>query len=175
VVIQQAKENLFNSSVCEAADGFVMAYESNDPKYPPFTVKFARSKDLLNWTKLPDVFGADRYTACPCIRYLDGYFYLMYTEHRTPRWFFETWLARSKDLKTWQLSPANPVLSPDRDDEGICTSDPDVVEYAGKTYLYYAVGDQRTWMNIKRAIYPGTLREFFESRFADVPATCPNP
>jgi hypothetical protein len=61
------------------------------------------------------------------------------------------------------------------DDEGICTSDPDVVEYAGKTYLYYAVGDQRTWMNIKRAIYPGTLREFFESRFADPPATCPAP
>ena len=175
VVIQQDKENLFNSSVCAADDGFVMAYESNDPKYPPFTVKFARSKDLLDWTKLPDIFGTDRYTACPCIRYINGYFYLMYTEHRTPRWFFEIWLARSKDLKTWQLSPANPVLSPNVGDEGICTSDPDVVEYAGKTYLYYAVGDQRTWMNIKRAIYPGTLREFFENRFMNVPATSPVP
>ena len=41
--------------------------------------------------------------------------------------------------------------------------------------LYYAVGDQRTWMNIKRAIYPGTLREFFENRFMNVPATSPVP
>ena len=41
--------------------------------------------------------------------------------------------------------------------------------------LYYAVGDQRTWMNIKQVIYPEALREFFEGRFADVPATCPVP
>jgi predicted GH43/DUF377 family glycosyl hydrolase len=165
VVIRQETEHLFNSSVCATDDGFVMAYESDDPTYVPFTVKFARSKDLRTWTKLPDVFGADRYTACPCIRYAGGCYYLMYAEHLKPQWFFETWLARSKDLKTWQMSPANPVLTPDAGDEGICTSDPDVLEFGGRTYLYYAVGDQHTWMDVRRAIYPGTLRGFFEDRF----------
>ena len=47
-----------------------MAYESSDPAYPAFTIKFARSKDLMTWEKIPDaVFGKDRYTACPCIRW----------------------------------------------------------------------------------------------------------
>jgi len=166
VIEQDPAERLFNSSVCEGPDGFVMAYETNDPAYPAFTVKFARSKDLANWTKLPDaVFGTDRYTACPCIRYANGYYYMLYLERRAPRWFFETYIARSKDLVSWELSPANPVLTPTAIDDGINASDPDVFEYQGKTYLYYAVGDQRTWMNIKRAAYPCALQQFLEQWF----------
>ena len=166
VVKQDAREHLFNSSVCEGPDGFVMAYETNDRAYPAFSIKFARSNDLESWTKVPGVvFGTDRYTACPCIRYVNGYYYLMYLEHRKPRWFFETFLARSKDLKTWQLSPANPMLTPDGIDEGINASDPDVIEFDGKTYIYYSVGDQRTWMNLKRTVYPGPIQELFEGYF----------
>jgi hypothetical protein len=163
-VIQQEAEHLFNSSVCAGRHGFVMAYESDDPKYPAFTIKFATSPDLENWTKLPDVFGADRYTACPCLRYAGGHYYLLYLEHRQPRWFFETWLARSKDLKTWELAPANPLLAPGPD-EGINASDPDLVEFEGRTLVYYSVGDQRTWSRLKRAVYPGPMRKLFEAFF----------
>jgi hypothetical protein len=166
VAIRQESEHLFNSSVCAAGDGFVMAYETDDPRYVPFSVKFARSADLREWKNVPDaVFGKDRYAACPCIRYANGWFYIMYTEQRTPRWFFETWLARSKDLKDWEQSPTNPLLTPGPN-EDINTSDPDVVEYRGTTWLYYAIGDQKTWAKLKRATYPGTLREFLEGRFA---------
>ncbi|MEW6237404.1 MAG: hypothetical protein AB1656_18635 [Candidatus Omnitrophota bacterium] len=161
VVIQQEKEHLFNSSVCEAPDGFVMAYESNDPTYPPFTTKFAVSKDILNWTKQPDaIFGTDRYTACPCIRYANGFYYVLYTEHRAPRHYFETYITRSKDLITWERSAANPILVPSEINDGINVSDPDIIEYQGKTYIYYSVGDQLTWMNIKRSIYPGSLASY---------------
>ncbi len=167
VVITQEKEHLFNSSVCRGPDGFVMAYETNDSKYPAFTVKFATSKDIENWTKLPDaIFGTNRYTACPCIRYSNGYYYMMYLEHRVPLWRFETYIARSRDLKKWWLSSANPVLAPDSLDEGINASDPDIIEFGGKTHVYYAVGDQLTWMNIKRASYAGPMGEFFEKWFA---------
>jgi len=163
VAIQQESEHLFNSSVCEGADGFVMAYESNDPKYPAFTTKFARSDDLENWEKIPDaVFGTNRYTACPCIRYVNGYYYVLYLERRPPRHYFETYITRSNDLKDWEISSANPVLRPMDINDGINTSDPEVVEFAGKTYVYYAVGDQLTWMNIKRGVYPGSLQEFYE-------------
>ena len=166
VVVQGENEGIFNTSVCQAPGGFVMAYESNDPAYPPFTVKFARSKDLENWTKLPEsTFGTNRYTACPCLRYAGGYYYVLYLEHRTPRWFFETYITRSKDLRHWELSAANPVLTPDDLDEGINASDPELVEFEGKTYVYYAVGDQLTWMNTKRVTYPGSLRRFLESWF----------
>lgn len=164
IVVQQENENLFNSSVCEGPDGFIMAYESSDPNYPAFTIKFAVSKDLINWTKLPEaIFGTDRYTACPCVRYANGYYYVLYLENRSPRHYFETYITRSKDLKTWERSSANPILVPHEIDDGINASDPDLVEFQGKTYLYYAVGDQLTWMNIKRGIYPGTMAEYLES------------
>jgi len=170
VVIAQEQEHLFNSSVCRGRNGFVMAYESDDPKYRPFTVKFATSPDLEHWTKLPEVFGADRYAACPCIRYANGWYYLLYLEHRTPRWFFETCLARSKDLKHWELSLANPVLTPGLND-GINASDPDLTELGGKTFLYYSVGDQRTWMRLRRAVFPGPLAEFFAGYFTKADST----
>ncbi|MBD3180971.1 hypothetical protein GF312_01695 [Candidatus Poribacteria bacterium] len=164
LVLKQKDEYLFNTSVCEGPDGFVMAYESNDPKYPPFTIKFAVSDDLENWHKLPDaIFGTNRYTACPCIRYANGYYYVLYLEHRSPRHYFEIYITRSKDLKRWELSIANPVLRPMDLDEGINASDPEIVEFKGKTYVYYSVGDQLTWMNLKRCMYPGSMGSFFDS------------
>jgi alpha-L-fucosidase len=166
-ITQTQKEHLFNSSVSECADGFVMAYESNDPAYPAFTIKFAKSKDLVTWEKVPDaLLGADRYAACPTIRFADGFYYVLYLEHRKPKWFFETCIVRSKDLKSWTLGSGNPVLTPSDSDDGINASDPDLVEFDGKTYLYFAVGDQKTWMNIKRAVYPESVRHFLQGWFS---------
>jgi hypothetical protein len=166
IIEQNAREHLFNSSVCQGPKGFVLAYESDDPGWPAFTVKFAHSKDLSHWTNVPSaIFGKKRYTACPTIRFANGYYYLLYTEHRTPRWFFETYIARSKDLIAWELSGANPVLTPQAIDDGINTSDVDLAEVNGKTWLYYAVGDQLTWMNIKRAVFNGSMSQFLESWF----------
>jgi len=163
LVLQQENEHLFNTSVCEGPDGFVMAYESNDPQYPAFTIKFAVSDDLEHWRKLPDaIFGTNRYTACPCIRYVNGYYYALYLENRAPRHYFETYITRSSDLKHWEISSANPVLRPMDMDDGINASDPEVAEFGGKTYVYYSVGDQLTWMNTKRGVYPGSLEQFFE-------------
>lgn len=163
LILEQDNEHIFNTSVCDSPDGFVMAYESDDPKYPAFTIKFAVSKDLENWQKIPDaIFGTNRYTACPCIRYVNGYYYVLYLENRSPRHYYETYVTRSKDLKRWELSSANPVLRPTEIDDAINASDPEIVEFNGKTYIYYAVGDQLTWMNIKRAIYNGSLKDFFE-------------
>jgi alpha-L-fucosidase len=161
VIAENAPEQLFNQSVCRAEDRFVMAYESNDPRWPPFTIKFAESEDRVNWRPRPDpIFGVDRYTACPCLRYLDGYYYLLYLEHRQPRWWFETFLARSPDLQHWEPSPRNPILAPG-EGEGCNASDPDLAEFEGRVLLYYSYGDQRTWTQLTRAEYPGPLRDFF--------------
>ncbi|NIA31730.1 MAG: hypothetical protein GWP06_17700, partial [Actinobacteria bacterium] len=164
LVIKGENEGLFNSSVCETPDGFVMAYESDDRTYPAFTTKFARSDDLKNWTKLPQAtFGTNRYTACPTIRYANGWYYVLYLERRAPRWWFETYITRSRDLLHWELSAANPVLRPDGLDEGVNASDADLIEVNGNTFVYYCVGDQRTWANVKRSRYPGSMVDFFES------------
>jgi len=161
VVIEQENENLFNSSVCKGPDGYVMAYESSDPAYPAFTVKFARSRDLRAWTKVEGVaFGRNRYTACPCIRWSDGWFYLLYAEHRAPRHYYQTYIARSRDLRSWELSSANPILGEQGIDEGIDASDPELAEVDGRTLVYFAVGDQLTWMNIKREVHDMPLGKY---------------
>jgi hypothetical protein len=180
VVIKGENEGLFNTSVCRGPDGFVMTYESDDPAYPPFTIKLAKSADLETWEKLPSgpdgpqcTFGKNRYAACPCLRYAKGYYYVMYLERRSPRWFFETYIARSRDLQHWEWSAANPILTPEGPDEGINASDPDVVEWRGQTLLYFCVGDQRTWANVKRVAYPGSLPQFLQSWFTQpgIPTT----
>ena len=162
VIIQQENEHLFNSTLCKGPDGYVLAYESNTPDYPAFTTKFAMSKDLQTFKKLPGAtFGTNRYTACPEIHYADGYYYVLYLERRSPRHYFETYVTRSKDLKNWELSSANPVLSPVGLDDGINASDPALIEFGGKTYVYYCVGDQLTWMNAKRGVFPGPAAAYF--------------
>jgi len=163
VIAEEAGEELFNQSVCRAGDRFVMAYESNDRQWPGFTIKFAASTDLEEWQVLPDaVFGLDRYTACPCLRYVDGWFYMLYLERRSPSWRFETFLARSRDLRRWEPSPRNPIVAPGPEEGEACnTSDPDLGEFGGKVLLYYSYGDQQTWTQLTRAEFAGTLGEFF--------------
>ena len=167
VIEQEGDEHLFNSSVCQGPEGLVMAYESNDPAFPAFTTRFAVAEDGEDWRKVPEaIFGTNRYTACPCIRHAGGRFYMLYLECRSPRHYFETYITRSPDLIHWETSAANPVLRPEGLDEGINASDPEIIEIDGSTHLYFAVGDQLTWMNIKRAAYPGSAQAFFESWYA---------
>jgi len=161
VLQQEGKEHIFNTTVCRVEEGYVMAYETNDPSYVPFTVKFAESSDLFTWHRIPSaLFAPDRYAACPCLRYSKGWFYMLYTEHRKPEWRFETFMVRSRDLVDWQPSPRNPIIAPE-EGEDINTSDPDLAEYHGRVYLYYSIGDQRTYSRLKRAVFDGSLEDFF--------------
>jgi hypothetical protein len=161
-------EHLFNTSVCRDDEGFVMAYESDKPLQ--FCFRFARSTDLSHWESVPGlVFCGDgaEYSACPCIRYFAPYYYVIYLHAAVdghPGWI--SYLARSTDLATWQLSPLNPILEAGPG-EGANNSDVDLIEFDGKTFLYYATGDQQTWCSLRMAMYPAPMREFFESWFPE--------
>jgi hypothetical protein len=87
---------------------------------------------------------------------------VLYLENRQPSHVFETFVTRSKDLETWELSSSNPVIAATGLDEGVNASDSEIVEFDGETLVYFAVGDQLTWMNTKRARFHGSLEEFFE-------------
>ncbi len=165
VLVALEGEELFNQSVCRAGDRYVMAYESRDTHYPPFTIYFAESQDLMAWSRISGpVYGTDRYTACPTIRYVDGMFYMLYLEHLKPRWWFETYLTRSSDLVNWEQSPLNPVLAP-VGPEHINASDADLMEHSTNgrpvVSVYYATGDQKTFGAVTSADYAGTEQEFF--------------
>jgi hypothetical protein len=158
----ETAEELFDESVCEADRRFIMAFESRDLKATPFTIYFAESRDLQNWTRLSlPVFAPERYTACPTIRYIGGWFYTLHLEYKTPDWRFETYLVRSKDLAHWESSPRNPVLDPEGPEQ-INASDIDLVECRGKVRAYYGTGNQKGEGGITWADFDGTLKEFFE-------------
>ena len=80
-----------------------------------------------------------------------------------------SFLARSRDLGAWELSPFNPILEAGPG-EGVNNSDVDLFEFEGNTYLFYATGDQQTWGSVRLAMFAGPMREFFESHFpGDLP------
>lgn len=166
VIVPEGNEHLFNSSVCRDDKGYVMAYESDKPVQ--FCFKFARSTDLSKWEKIPDlVFAGEKYeySACPLIRYFKPYYYVIYLHAPTVGhngWI--SYLARSKDLADWELSPFSPILEAEAG-EGKNNSDVDILEYKGKTYLYYATGDQETWGTVRVALFNGTEKAFFENHF----------
>jgi hypothetical protein len=165
---REGDEHLFNCSVCRDEQGFLMAYESNLPV--GFCFKFARSKDLSKWEKIPGlIFTGEKkeYSACPVIRYFKPYYYVIYLHAAIPGhkgWV--SFLARSTDLATWQLSPMNPILEAG-EGEGTNNSDVDLFEYEGNTYLYYATGDQQTWGSVRMAMHCGSMESFFKSCFPE--------
>ena len=163
---REGDEHLFNASVCRDEQGFLMAYESNQPVQ--FCFKFARSRDLSQWEKVPGLVftGVNHeYSACPVIRYFAPYYYVIYLHAAIPGHNgYVSFLARSKDLATWELSPFNPILEAGPG-EGINNSDVDLFEWEGKTYITYATGDQATWGAVRPALYDGPMQEFFLGHF----------
>jgi hypothetical protein len=165
---QEKGEHLFNASVCRDDQGYIMAYESDKPVL--FCFKFARSKDLSRWEKIPGlVFTGvnNEYSACPVLRYVAPYYYVIYLHAAGPgRTGWVSFMARSRDLVTWELSPFNPILEAGPG-EGINNSDVDLFEFEGRTYLFYATGDQASWGAVRVAQYDGPMKEFFNRHFPE--------
>ena len=167
----EGDEHLFNCSVCKDDQGYVMAYESDKPVM--FCFKFARSNDLSRWEKIPGLTftgETNEYSACPVLRYFAPYYYVIYLHNAVPN--HKGWvpfMARSKDLVDWQLSPMNPILEAS-EGEGVNNSDIDLFEWEGNTYLFYATGDQQTWGSVRVAMYLGPMKSFYETCFpSDTP------
>ena len=168
VIVPDDEGYLFNNSVCRDDLGYVMAYESNKPVQWSF--KFARSTDLSKWEKIQGLVftGLNReFSACPVIRYFKPFYYVIYC-HDLEQGHngYTSYLARSKNLIDWELSPFNPILEPGIGD-GKNNSDVDIIEYEGRTYLYYATGDQATWATIRVAMYDGLMNTFYEEHFPE--------
>ena len=179
---------LFNTSVCKAGNRYVMAIEVGKPPEVvgvPFTMRFAESKNLLDWRLLPKecVYTKERYSACPALRFVDGWFYMTYLEAR-PGPNYETYLVRSRDLIKWDLSPHNPVLKASPEDKLIANpkltadqrtkitravdlnnSDVDFCEFQGKTIITYSWGNQQGTEFLAEAVFDGSLSSFLKGFF----------
>lgn len=184
---------IYNTSVCKGKDGYVMAIEVGtvSGKHPVigrnYSIIFAKSKDLFDWELLPIekyLYCAERYTACPSIRYYDGFYYMVYLENAPfHRWI--PYIVRTEDLLLWEVGEFNPFMMFDDEDKKViyperftkkeiedvanifnCNlSDIDFCDYNGKAVILYNYGNQTGSGAVAVAEYDGSLREFLESYF----------
>ncbi len=182
--------SLYNTSICKGDGKYVMAIEiggTNEAVGRPFTCVFAVSTDLVNWSLLDMMeysYSRDRYTACPCIRYADGFYYMIYLEGAPcHRWI--PYIVRSRDLKEFELGITNPIMWPDDEDKNVIfperftneelscienavncnNSDFDMCYYSGKTLITYSWGNQYGKEFLAIAEYDGSNEEFLRSFF----------
>ena len=177
VILEDPRWAGYNTSCCRAGDRFVMVFELGKPKElvgVPFTMFFAESTDMRHFRMLPEaVFGHDFYTGAPMLRYFDGWFYFFYLDSRVLPGGYVTCAARSRDLKTWEISP-RPVLMPDEAaDRRIApdaapgawretvagaedrnASDIDMISFGGRLEMVYSWGNQHGTEFLARAYVP---------------------
>jgi len=176
------EEHFFNYGICRAKDRFVLLYETNDARWPMFTMRFAESDDLLTWRKLPEqyIYGTDKYTGGPALYYdaAEGWFYLLYTNAAEGKpGFYDDRVARSRDLMTWQDARADrPMVEPNPSRfvnaarwPGVTeksASDLEMCEFNGQTHIYWIHGDQQGatcgWNAVVDQPMFAVLRRFFE-------------
>lgn len=156
----------FNHSVTRSQYGYVMAVETNESPYIPFTVIFYYSDDMVGWAQIPYVYGKDRYTACPTIRWFNGTYYLFYLAIDRPVGKYFTRVAKSTNLINW-TEAANTVLYPGNPAGAgqINTSDFDLVQNGSVTTCVWIDGNQATFGDLKEGTYNGTEQQFCESFF----------
>lgn len=179
---------IFNTSVCPGSDRYIMAFEIDKPPEEagtPFTIRFAESDDLIHWRLKPAqcVYSRDRYTACPCLRFVGGLYYMIYLEER-PGPTYEPCIVRSTDLIYWEASRLNPIMRFSAEDKVIGkaklspeqraaiakavdrnNSDIDLCEFNGKVVIYYSWGDQQGTEFLAEAVYDGTLESLLRGFF----------
>ena len=187
LILENPQWRGYNTSLCRAGDRFILAFELGAPEElvnVPFTMFFAESTDLQNYRWIPDaVFGREIYTGAPMLRYFDGFYYFFYLDGSYEEGF-QTFVARSTDLKNWEWSRKNPVLTYGEEDrellgeftpslkeriakaENINASDMDMCEYKGKLELVYSWGNQRGMEVLSRAQADMTEKDFCEYFFS---------
>ena len=180
-----------NTALTKGPDGYVLLMESDHPEYAgvPYTFFFARSNDLKTWTHLdPEtyVFSKERYMGGPWMKYVDGWYYVIsVTELPCKR--YTNYIYRTKDFLDWEVGLYNPLLSPSEEDRilspNVCddlteqmrqqiktgflasSSDMDLCDWNGKTYINYLLGNQLGFYYMAEAVYDGTVAEFLRANF----------
>lgn len=165
------EEYFFNTAVCRGKNDFILLYETNDPRWTPFTFRYLRSNDLKNWRDIPNaVYGKGKYVGGPALYYEKGWYYTLYLKSLKPG--YETHISRSQDLIHWEDAPEDrPFVTFDPGHKNIPLIDPSIAEsnasdvelcyFKGQTVLYFTGSDQTTAGDLQWATFPGTPEELF--------------
>ena len=187
-------ESLYNTDFCWDGQRFVVLYETNDSKYPPFTFKYAQSTDLEGWELIDGaLYGTDKYVGGPALYYYDGWYYTIYVNsigrdlcsnypdnanmsNQYPA-CYDSRITRSRDLITWTDSEkpivrpnynrlVNPEIFPGVVD--INASDFAMCQWGERVIMEWIGGNQMGCIDMQTAEFEGTEQEFLKSFFTTV-------
>lgn len=154
-VMDDLADAFSDPSIIRGKDGYWYAYATQTsmrkdnqggPWEDQYFMPITRSKDLVNWEYVGEVFGPDNhpewrdfdttYYWAPDVRYIDGKYYLYYSvaggDHNTIA------LATADDPAGPWTDIGHPVLPYDYEDKVVNQIDPAVfVDDDGQKYLYY--------------------------------------
>lgn len=164
------QQKIFNTSVCFDGSRYFLAYETSEPYYGyvDFNIRwFQLASDMVTCTPYGNIYGANRYVACPWMHFSAGWYYMIYLVIENG--VFKLRIARASDPSaTWAESPTI-VMAPSLSDELTNTSDWDCSEFQGNTYITYSSGNQGNSfpivMDLKQAYADGPLNLFLASFF----------
>lgn len=163
---------VYNTSVAPDATGWVMAYEICVPNTVCFNVRFLHSDNMVSWSPVGSVYEINYYTACPTIRYVDGWYYMFYLSHyRENEGYHATNVSRSQNLRDWEFSSIT-VLSPLDGDHAGNASDMDFVEHDGVRIIYAnnsQFGIVVPNSGTREALFEGTISQFVSLFFTSMP------
>ena len=192
----------FNSQIAKGPDGYVIILESGPAAYPQlsdndypkkhvgkkgWTLFFAKSPDMVNWEFMDyeKPFSPDEHTGGPCLKYANGWFYLL-ADLALPRRIFTSYILRTKDFENWYVGYYNPIIMASEDDRKISphytditdeeiqrlktafhvnNTDLDICQWNGKTYINYLCGNQYGNYWAAEAICDMPMADFLASYF----------
>ena len=186
--IDDRQFNICNTSLVKAGGEYVLMFETSKPHCVSWTARFAKSKDLRHWEVLPeDYIHGRQFMAAPHdLEYLDGWFYNFHVRQVRG---YSVFVSRSRDLKTWEDSPFNPILAADENDRKLASgvafteaerqriatardinnSDIDLYERDGKARFTYSWGNQNGVEHLATARFDGSRAEFLKRLFPGEP------
>ncbi len=176
-VLDSPAGKIFNVSLWKDDRGYVFLWET-DGVGKPFTMCFGRLENLTDtWNEHiieGAVYGREKYTGGPEVVFTNGWYYLLYLEDLESGW--ETRVARSKDLVTWEDASEDRPFLPFSEDhknlplhppevQEINASDPGLTEYNGQVIVYFTGGIQQRGGDLQWARYEGAVEGLLSSFF----------
>lgn len=188
-VFHDPKFLVCNTSICQGDGKYVLSVEvrgGSPGAMGPWSARFMESPDLKTWTMLPEEFRQGikgRICSPHLLRFHKGAYYLFSTVTGHPKGYTLA-LYRTRDFKTWEPSPLNPIMIPEDADKvpfnpdfteaekahiasanNKDNSDIDFIEHDGRLFIMYCWGNQVGKEFVSEAEYAGTMAQYLDGWF----------
>lgn len=156
-------EQIYNVGVGKDTSGnIVLGYDIHNPSWYAeyFVTRFITTTNYTAWSNVGTASYVWHDHGCIDLQFVNGTWHV-WGFNDMPGGGWNTVSAKTTDFLNF--TGEGVTIAPVFEYEDINTTDPDLIEFDGKVYIIYMVGDQSTYARLTYATYDGTLAEFAEA------------